>query len=75
MTGRGIAQTVVLVIAWVFIIWIVITMLTGCLAIQEREAQEAGNWRIEADCDENTLDVEFSLDDSERHREAEAKKP
>ena len=67
---HSIAKTAVMVVLWLIVIWAVIVLLTGCLQLTRNERLDEGNFRVEADCDKNTVEVELDLDRTDDRKDA-----
>ena len=57
----------------VILLFVVITLLTGCQLLQERDKRE-GAFVVNADCEEDTVEVEFKLDQHAEGNKAEIKR-
>ncbi len=67
------AKNIVLVILWVIAVGTVIMLLFGCEAMQKRDKRE-GRFTVNADCDENEIEVEFKLDQHAEDQQIEVKR-
>ena len=66
-------MTAVIVICWAVLIWLVLSTLFGCEALQARD-HRAGEFTVNADCDEDTLEVTFELEQDQDDQSIEITK-
>lgn len=63
-SAREIMQTVLVALMVVILITIVVSLLTGCLTLNRNTDSDKRQINIEADCNENTLDIKMDADAS-----------
>ncbi len=66
-------MNIVLVILWVIAIGTVIMMLLGCESLAQQDRRE-GRFTVEADFEEDTISVEFELDQHAEDQKFEVKR-
>ncbi len=70
--ARNWAMTAVIVVCWLAVIFMVISLM-GCEALQARD-HRAGEFTVNADCDEDTLEVTFELEQDQDDQSVEITK-
>ena len=73
MNAQEIARTAVILVLWVIAIGAVIALLAGCESLTERDKRE-GAFRVHADFQEDTISVEFELDQHGEEEHVEVKR-
>ena len=73
MNARQITQTVLIVILWVVVLSTLIFLLTGCEALRTKDMRE-GEFTVNADCEKDTVEVRFKLDQHQDDKSVEVRK-
>jgi len=56
-TAKEIAQTALMVILWMILIVTLLVLLLGCLGLEEKQEGRQQSLVVEADCDEDILNI------------------
>ena len=73
-TAKEIAQTAMMVILWIILIVTLLVLLLGCLGLEEKQEQHQQSLIIEANCDEDILNVYIDDDQEDGKKEIDLTK-